>query len=157
MIRRLASVSGTVVLMFAVSLLAIFGRYVIIDPATAMTIGALVLASLLSIIGSTSDSVAFGPLTVPWNVLVGTANIVISVTVVLSTIRAAVVTGDVASWLVAAAMLTVGVAVSWQGGQIARNSRHLDLDETPSSRRFVAGTLLLAGTFGFGVLAGTVV
>ncbi|WP_254521470.1 hypothetical protein [Natrinema caseinilyticum] len=153
MIRRLAAVFGTIVLLFAISLLVGFGRYVLIDPIAAAVIGGLVLASLLSIVGSVADSITVARRTVPWNVLVGTANIVLSVTVVLLWIRTAVVTNNASSWLVAAAMLTSGVSVSWQGSQIARNSHHVDLNSTPSSRRFVAIALLLAGSIGFSLFA----
>ncbi|WP_254531927.1 hypothetical protein [Natrinema gelatinilyticum] len=153
MIRRFASVFGTIVLVFAVGLLVIFGRYGLVDPITAAVIGGLVLAALLSIIGSVADSIAIGRRAIPWNVLVGTANIVLSVAVVLLWIRTAVITNDVSSWLVAAAMLTSGISVSWQGSQIARNSHHVDLNPAPSSRRFVTITLLLAGSVGIGLFA----
>ncbi|MFC6768757.1 hypothetical protein [Natrinema soli] len=157
MIRRLASVAGAVVLVFAGGFLAVVGRDVLIDPVTATVVAGLVLASLLWITGSLTDSVSLGRRTVPWNAFIGMANVVLSVAVVLLTVRSAVAIDDASSWLIAAAMLAGGTSLSWQGVQIAVDSRHVDLEATPSSGRVLAVVLLVAGAFGVGLLAGTVV
>ncbi|WP_141551656.1 hypothetical protein [Natrinema sp. CBA1119] len=157
MIRRLASVAGAVILVFAGGLLAVVGRDVLTDPVTATVVAGLVLASLLWITGSLTDSVSVGRLAVPWNVFVGAANVVLSVAVVLLTVRSAIATGTESAWLIAAAMLAGGTSLSWQGVQIAVDSRHVDLEEASSSGRLLAVALLVAGAFGVGLLAGTVV
>ncbi|PGF16234.1 hypothetical protein CP556_08980 [Natrinema sp. CBA1119] len=143
--------------MFAGGLLAVVGRDVLTDPVTATVVAGLVLASLLWITGSLTDSVSVGRLAVPWNVFVGAANVVLSVAVVLLTVRSAIATGTESAWLIAAAMLAGGTSLSWQGVQIAVDSRHVDLEEASSSGRLLAVALLVAGAFGVGLLAGTVV
>lgn len=157
MIRRLASVAGAVILVFAAGFLAVVRRDVLTDPVTATVFAGLVLASLLWITGSLTDSVSLGRRAVPWNVFVGAANVVLSIAVVLSTVRSAIATGAESAWFIAAAMLAGGVSLSWLGAQIAFDSHHVDLESAPSSGRILAVALLVAGAFGVGLLAGRVV
>lgn len=155
MIRRLASVFGSVVLAFAGVTIVVSGRDAFTDPITAVTLAGLVLAAVLSITGSLVDSIAIGRQTVRWNGLVGTANIVLSIAVVLSTVRTAVVADTASSWLVAAAMVAGGGSVSVQGRRIARGNRHIDLDPIPASRQLVVVSVLGAGLIGSGLLVAT--
>ncbi|QLK24328.1 hypothetical protein HYG81_09290 [Natrinema zhouii] len=157
MIRRLASVAGAVILVSAAGFLAVVRRDVLTDPVTATVFAGLVLASLLWITGSLTDSVSLGRRAVSWNVFVGAANVVLSAAVVLLTVRSAIDTGAESAWFITAAMLAGGVSLSWLGVQIVFDSHHVDLEEAPSSGRVLAVALLVAGAFGVGLLAGRVV
>ncbi|MDF9744995.1 hypothetical protein [Natrinema salsiterrestre] len=151
--RRLASLLGIVMLGLAGAYLAVFGLTVLTGPLAVVALGGFVLSAILMVVGGLVDSVTLGSRSVPWNALVGTADVVLAAVVTLSAVRSALVAGDGGSWLFAAAMAVGGTSLAWFGVQTARDSRHVDLEATPSSRRLVAITLLVAVSFGIGLYA----
>jgi len=52
-------------------------------------------------------------------------------------------------------MLAGGSPLAWVGVQTARDSRHVDLEATPSSRRLVAIVALVAISTGIGMAVAT--
>lgn len=153
--RRFGTLLGIAMLALVGAYLAVFGRSVLTGPLAVVVLVGFVLSAALLVVGGLVDSVTIGGRSVPWNVLVGIGDIILAAVVTLSAVRSAVVTGDAGSWLFAAAMLVGGSSLAWFGVQTARDSRHVDLEGTPSSRRLVAIALLVAVSFGVGLFVAT--
>lgn len=153
--QRIASLLGVVMVGLICAYLAVFGRTVATSPAIVTFLAGFALSAILLIVGGLVDSVTLGGRTVAWNVLVGTANVLLAAVVALSAVQSAVVTGDTRSWLFAAAIVVGATSLAWLGVQTARDSRHIDLEATPSSRRLVAIALLVAISFGIGLYVAT--
>ena len=157
MIRRVAPWFGTGLLVLVGGYLAAFGRDAVADPVTAALLSGLVVAAVLSIGGGVRQSVALGPVTLPWNVLVGGADVLLAVVVAASSVRS-LRTGDGTATLFVDAALLVGCAsLAWLGLQIARDSRHVDLEASPSRRRLVAIAALAVASMVGDALVVTVV
>ncbi|SER28640.1 hypothetical protein [Natrinema salaciae] len=153
--RRIAPLLGVVMLGLVGVYLAAFGRQALTGPLAGALLVGFVLSAVLQLAGGLVDSVAIGGRTVPWNVLVGIGEVALAVVVTLSAVRPAVVTGDEGSWFFAAAMLAGGTSLAWFGVQTARDSRHVDLEASPSNRRLVGIALLVAVSCGIGLFVAT--
>ncbi|WP_440763438.1 hypothetical protein [Natronorubrum sp. DTA7] len=152
MYRRLAPWFGSLLLTLIAGFLAVFGRDAIADPVIAVLLSGLVAAAVLSIVGGTVESITVGPRTLPWNVLLGTADVVLAVVVILSSVRA-LGTGGTDAGLFAVAASIGGLSLAWFGLQTARNSRHVDLEPAPSRARVVG----LAGLAIAALVGGTLI
>ncbi|WP_226480899.1 hypothetical protein [Natrinema amylolyticum] len=153
--RRGASLLGVVMLGLVSTYLAVFGPSVLTGPLESAFLAGFVLSAILLIVGGLVDSIAVGKRRLEWNVLVGIGDVILAAVVALSAVRSVLVTDDTTSWLVAAAMVVGCTSLAWFGVQIARDSRHVDLEATPSSRRLVAIALLVAVSFGIGLFVAT--
>jgi len=153
--RRTALPLGIVMLGLGSAYLAAFGPQVLTGPFTGALLAGFVLSAVLMIVGGLVGSVPVGDRTVPWNAFVGVGDVLLAAVVTLSAIRSAIAVGDATSWAVAAAMLAGGSSLAWFGVQTARDSRHVDLEATPSSRRLVAIALLVAASVGIGAFVAT--
>ncbi|WP_408956868.1 hypothetical protein [Natrinema sp. 74] len=153
--RRVASLLGIVMLGLSGAYLAVFGWSVLVGPLAGAFLVGFVLAAILMIVGGFVDSVTVGGRDVPWNVFVGIGDVVLAAVVTLSAVRSAVVTADTESRLFAAATLVGCTSLAWLGVQTARNSRHVDFEGTPSSRRLAGIALLVAVSFGIGLFVAT--
>lgn len=149
--RRIAPLLGVVMLGLVSAYLAAFGSSVLTGPLAVVLLAGFVLSAVLFVVGGIVDSVSVGDRTVPWNALVGVGDIILTSVVTLSAVRSALVDGGTAAWFFAAAMLVGGSSLAWFGVQTARDSRHVDLEATPSSRRLVAIVALVAISAGIGV------
>ncbi|WP_436346084.1 hypothetical protein [Natronorubrum sp. FCH18a] len=154
--RRLAPWFGGFLLLLTAGFLAVFGRDAIAEPGTAVLAAGLVAAAILSIVGGTVESITVGPRTLPWTVLLGAADVVVALVVVLSSVRS-LGTGGTDARLFAVAAIIGGASLAWLGLQTARDSRHVDLEAEPSRERLVGiAALVLASVVG-GILVATVV
>ncbi|WP_222916183.1 hypothetical protein [Natrinema sp. SYSU A 869] len=153
--RRSASLLGVVMLGLVIAYLAAFGPSVLAGPLDGAFLASFALSAILLIVGGLIDSITVGGRRLEWNVLVGIGDVILAAIVTLSAVRSALVTDDTTSWVVAAVMLVGCTSLAWLGVQIARDSRHVDLEATPSSRRLVAISLLVAASFGIGVFVVT--
>lgn len=153
--RRTALPLGIVMLGLGSAYLAAFGPQVLTGPFTGALLAGFVLSAVLMIVGGLVGSVPVGDRTVPWNAFVGVGDVLLAVVVTLSAIRSALAVGDTVSWAFAAAMLAGGTSIAWFGVQTARDSRHVDLEATPSSRRVVAIAALVAVSVAVGALVAT--
>lgn len=149
--RRLASLLGIAMLGLAGAYLAVFGLTVLTGPLAVAVLGGFVLSAILLLVGGLVDSVTAGGRSVSWNVLVGIGDVVLATVVGLSAVRSALATGHTGSWLFAVGTVAGGSSLAWLGVQTARNSRHVDLETTPSSRRLVAILSLAAISFAIGL------
>ncbi|OLZ39499.1 hypothetical protein A6E15_00210 [Natrinema saccharevitans] len=153
--RRTVLPLGIVMLGLGSAYLAAFGPHVLTDPLAGVLLTGFALSAVLMIVGGLVVSVPVGDRTIPWNVFVGIGDVLLAAVVTLSAIRSAIVVGDTASWVFAAAMLAGGSSIAWFGVQTVRDSRHVDLEATPSSRRLVAIALLVAVSVGSGAFVAT--
>lgn len=154
--RRLAPWFGSLLLALVAGFLAGFGRDAIADPVIAVLISGLVAAAMLSIVGGTVESITIGPRTLRWNVLLGVADVVLAVVVILSGLRA-FGTGGTDAGLFAVAASIGGLSLAWFGLQTARNSRHIELEPAPSRGRVVGIAALVVASVVGGLLIATVV
>lgn len=154
--RRLAPWFGALLLGLVGVFLAVFGQEAL-APTTAVTLVGFVAAGLLSIAGGILESVTIGSRTVPWNVLVGAADVTVALVVVLSGVQS-FRTGDAGTdaILVAGGMIVGGASLAWLGLQTARDTRHVDLEGTPSRRRVAALAALAIGSVGIGAVLAVV-
>ncbi|NUC74309.1 hypothetical protein HTZ84_18740 [Haloterrigena sp. SYSU A558-1] len=157
MIRRFAPWFGTGLLVVTGGYLAAFGRDAVADPMTAVLLAGLVVAAVLSIVGGVREAVALGPVTLPWNVLVGTADVLAALVVAVSTVRSLWDGGATTAQFADAALLVGCSSIAWFGVQTARDSRHVDLEASPSRTRLVATAALAVASMVGGVLVVTVV
>ncbi|ELZ23238.1 hypothetical protein [Natrinema limicola] len=153
--RRIALLLGVVMLGLVSAYLVAFGSSVRTGPLAVALLVGFVLSAILFVIGGFADSISVGDRTVPWNALVGVGDITLASVVTLSAVRSALVDGGTAAWLFAAAMLGGGPSLALIGVQTARDSHHVDLEATPSSRRLVAIVALVAISAGIGVAVAT--
>ena len=153
--RRIAPLLGVVMLGSGSAYLAAFGSSVLTGPLAVALLVGFTLSAVLFVVGGLADSVAVGDRTVPWNALVGVGDVALASVVSLSAVRSALVDGGATAWLFAATMLAGGSSLAWVGVQTARDSRHVDLEATPSSRRLVAILALVAISAGIGVAVAT--
>ncbi|MFA9417310.1 hypothetical protein [Natrinema sp. HArc-T2] len=153
--RRIAPLLGVVMLGSISAYLAAFGPSVRTGLLAIALLAGVVLSAVLFVIGGIADSLSVGDRTVQWNALVGVGDITLASVVMLSAVRSALVDGGTAAWLFAAAMLAGGSSLAWIGVQTARDSRHVDLEATPSSRRLVVIVALVAISTGIGVAVAT--
>ncbi|SDR39907.1 hypothetical protein [Natronobacterium texcoconense] len=151
MIRRSAPWFGVLLLVFTVALLVGFGRTVLVDPVTAALLVGFACAGLLSIVGGTRESVTIGSRTIPRNVFLGASSVVLAVGIAPSGIRV-IGTGGTAPVVAGAGLLVSSVSLAWLGVQTARDSRHVELEDTPSTKRIVTVAALVAVSFGFGAV-----
>ncbi|WP_049889350.1 hypothetical protein [Natronolimnohabitans innermongolicus] len=156
MYRRSAPWLGGLMLVGLAAFLVVFGRTALSEPATAALLVGSAVAAFLLICGGTVDSVTIGSRTVPWNVPLGAADGLLALVLVLSSVST-LGTGDSEVLLFAAVASVGGAALAWMGVQTARDSRHVDLEATPSRAR-LAGIVGLAGaSMVGGVIVATVV
>ncbi|WP_435552358.1 hypothetical protein [Natrinema sp. CGMCC1.2065] len=153
--RRMALPLGIVMLGLVSAYVAAFGPRVFTGPLAGALLAGFVLSAVLMIVGGLVDSASVGDRAVPWNAFVGVGDVLLAAVVTLSAVRSALVDGDTASWIFAAAMLAGGTSMAWFGVQTARDSRHVDLEATPSSRRLVAIAALVAVSVGIGAFVAT--
>lgn len=156
MIRRLAPWFGVLTLLLVAGILVGFGRSAVADPATAVLLAGLVFAAVLSIGGGSTDSIAIGPWTLPWNVLVGASQLVLALAIGLSSVLAAG-TGGTDARIVTAALLVGAASLGWVGLQTIRDTRHVDLEASPSLPRLLGIVALAAGSAVVGTLVVAVV
>ncbi|WP_339105613.1 hypothetical protein [Haloterrigena salinisoli] len=154
MIRRFAPWFGIGALALVGGYLAAFGRDAVTDPVTAGLLAGLAVAGGLSIVGGVRESVALGPVTLPWNVLVGAADVLAALVVAVSSVRSLWTGGATTAQFADAALLVGCGSIAWVGIQIARDSRHVDLEASPSRTRLVAiAALAVASTVGGALIA----
>lgn len=151
MIKRFALWFG-ILLLLVVGIYAVaFGIEAFTDPATAVSMGGMILAGLLFIVGGLRESVRLNSRTVPWNVPVGGAYVVLAVSVVASFVDSALLEGETVALIMAGAAVLGGGSLAWFGIQTARDSRHVELDAEPSNARLVGVALLAVGSFLMGM------
>lgn len=109
---------------------------------------------MLSIGGGSTDSI--GPWTLPWNVLVGASQLVLALAIGLSSVLAAG-TGGTDARIVTAALLVGAASLGWVGLQTIRDTRHVDLEASPSLPRLLGIVALAAGSAVVGTLVVAVV
>lgn len=157
MIRRFAPWFG-VFLLAAVGIYFIaFGIDPLTDPGIVISMGGMVLAAVLLLVGGSRESVRIGPQTIAWNVLVGVAYVVLAVVVAASFFDSALLEGETIAWIMAGAAVVGGGSLAWFGVQIARDSRHVNLDAEPSNARVVGVVLFAVVSFLVGVAVWSVV
>ncbi|PCR91448.1 hypothetical protein [Natrinema ejinorense] len=153
--RRIASLLGVGMLGMVSAYLAAFGSSVVTGPLAGAFLAGFALSAVLLLVGGLVDSITVVGRPVPWNVVVGIGDVLLAAVVTLSAIRSALVTDDAWSWLFAGGVAVGCTSLAWFGVQTARDSRHVDLEATTSSRRLVAIALLVAASFGIGVFVAT--
>lgn len=157
MIRRVAPVFGTLLLVLVAVFLAFFGGAVLADPVTLLLVSGLVCAAILEIVGGRVDAVSVGSATIPWHVLIGVSYVVIAGTLVLSFLRTALGPGTSVDWIVLVGVALGSTSLTWFGVQVARDSRHVDLDATPSTTRTIVVALLVVGSIAGGIVLTAIV
>ncbi|MEM4780585.1 MAG: hypothetical protein QXG03_03340 [Halalkalicoccus sp.] len=151
MIERLAPWFGVLLLAVVGIYIAAFGAEAITDPGVVASMGGLLVASLLFIVGGVRESVRLGSRTVPWNVPVGVAYGLMAAVFAASVLDTALFDGEPVAVIMAIAAALGGGSLAWFGVQIARDSRHVELDAEPSSARLVGTALLVVVAFLGGV------
>ena len=154
--RRIAPWFGAGLLVLVGGYLAAFGRAALAEPATAALLAGLAVAAVLSIAAGVRESVTLGPVTLPWNVLVGASDVLVAFVIVLSSVRTFAAGGPTAR-AVDAALIVSSVSLAWIGVQTARDTRHVDLEASPSRARLVGIAALAVASMVVGVLLVSVV
>lgn len=119
--------------------------------------GGMVLAAVLLLVGGSRESVRIGPQTIAWNALVGMAYVVLAVVIAASFFDSTLLEGETIAWIMAGAAVIGGGSLAWFGVQIARDSRHVDLNTEPSNTRVVGVVLFAVASFLVGVAVWSVV
>lgn len=143
MIKRFAPWLGVLLLAVIGIYIAAFGTAPFDSTVIVVSGGGMVLSASLLLVGGLRDSIRIGSRTIEWHVLVGVAYILLAVAVIISFFDASLLEGGVVAWVMAGAALLGGGSLVWFGVQIARDSRHVDLDAEPSNVR-VVGVVLFA-------------
>ncbi|MFA9425904.1 hypothetical protein [Natronorubrum sp. A-ect3] len=154
--RRFEPWFGGGLLVLTVGFLAVFGYDAFLDPITAASLLGVAVAAMLSIIGGTVDSITVGSRRLSWNVLLGIADIILALVLVLSSVHT-LQTGGIDALLFATAATIGAGSLVWMGLQTARDSRHVDLEAEPSRVRLVAIAALATGSIVVGSLLVTVI
>lgn len=156
--QRFALWLGTGMLILAAVFLAGFGPGVLAEPAIGVSIAGFVVAALLAIVGGTVESIAIGSRTVPWNVLVGASNVVMALAAALSSVSTFATGGSgTTATLIAIGMVIGCASLAWGGLQTARDSRHVDLEASPSAPRLAGIAVLTVVSIGVGAFLVTVI
>lgn len=146
MIKRFAPWFGVFLLAGVGIYFSVFGVEPVTNPGIVASMGGMVLAAVLLLVGGTHESIRIGTRTIAWNVLVGVAYVVFAVAVAASFFAPALLEGEPIAWVMAGAVVLGGGSLAWFGVQIARDSRHVNLDAEPSNARLVGVALLMVGS-----------
>ncbi|WP_265109116.1 hypothetical protein [Halosolutus halophilus] len=151
---RTAPWFGGFLLVLVSAFLAAFDLTVLADPIVLVLCSGLILGAVLSITSGLASELTIGSVTVPRHVLLGASHVTVATAVGVFGLWTAVRAGATSSPFVTVAMTVGGASLAWLGVRTARDSRHVDLDRSPSRRRLVALVLFAAASIGIGFLVG---
>ncbi|MDL5362206.1 hypothetical protein [Halalkalicoccus sp. NIPERK01] len=157
MIKRFAPWLGVLLLAVVGIYVVAFGAEAFTDPGIVASVGGMVLAAVLLLVGGMRESIHVGSRTIGWNVLVGAAYVLLAATFVLAVFDASSLDGGATAWVMAGAAVIGGGSLVWFGVQVACDGRHVDIDAEPSSARLVGIALAIVVSFLAGVVLWSVV